>query len=463
MSAKPAWRNEVIQGRLDTASAQTRLEMESDSHNALILAAANLILVLAYGFFVLAFHAIARSRSGRGEEQIPAGVSGAKAAVRILDRAEHYLYIAQIGAYLCALTLMAVFGHSLAAIPYWRASGWFSGLGIIDRWMGLILLVVVAAFAALVYVQVLKAVAYHGPVRTLCRLAPALDVCSRIFDPIARLLRAVLRCGLKPMGLSLPLEREEPASPEEISEMVEESSEAGKLEENEGEMIQGVIQFSDLVVREVMTPRADVVAVQEGAPLREIVDILVREGFSRILVVGMGLDDVKGVLVSKDLLPWVGKGDEGFALKKIMREVYSVPNTKRVRELLQEFRRTGIHLAVVSDEHGGVDGVVTIEDLIEEIVGEIFDEYDSPEEEACIRRTSSGDLLVSGGALIDELNTLHAMGIPPGGYDTIAGFVIHLLGHIPAVGETLEYNGHRIRIERAQQNRIVRLRIARDK
>ncbi|MBX7145654.1 MAG: CBS domain-containing protein, partial [Oligoflexia bacterium] len=162
---------------------------------------------------------------------------------------------------------------------------------------------------------------------------------------------------------------------------------------------------------------------------------------------------------AKDFISLLNQPGAKFELKRFMRRAYFVSNTKKVDRLLEEFRRDAVHFAVVLDEYGGVDGVVTLEDLIEEIVGEIFDEHDSPLEEASVVRTTSGDLLVDGSMLIDDLNINHDFDFPEGEYDTLAGFFIHSLGRIPALGEELEFKHLKLRVEEMSHNRITQVRI----
>jgi putative hemolysin len=433
--------------------------MEARCAKVLLVITGVLLLAAVYGFFVLASHSIMRSRSRHFEEIDPAPAFGAQLARTILKRADHYILVAQVGTFLSVLVLTLVIIRVLRMADHWSLLELFSGRLVVDGFMAGAALIVLLVLGAVAYVQVLKAVVYANPEKTLCRISLPFLAVARILGPLVHLLNAVVRGVLGWVGIAMPSEREAAASSEEISEIVEESSEAGKIEQNEGEMLKGVIQFSDLVVREVMTPRKDVVSVATTASLADVIEIFTSQGFSRVLVIGSSLDDVKGILMAKDMLAWVGRQPTDFDLQSAMREPYSVPNTKRVGELLQEFRRAGIHFAVVQDEHGGVDGVVTIEDLIEEIVGDILDEYDSPEDELSVRSTHAGDLLVSGSALIDELNESHAFRLPAGDYDTIAGFVINLLGRIPTGGEVVEHNGLKMKIERVSQNRIVRLRV----
>ncbi len=268
-------------------------------------------------------------------------------------------------------------------------------------------------------------------------------------------------CGLvlRPL-FKLPQKKiPEPASLEEIGEIVERSSEAGELEKDEGELIQGVLDFSDAVVREVMTPRKDVIAVKDDAGLDEIMEIFSRERFSRILVIGESLDDVKGILLAKDLLPLINTDISTFNIKNYIRTPYTVQETMKADDLLREFRKRVQYFAVVQDEHGGTAGVVTVEDLVEVIVGEIFDEFDVPEEEIDIKEAGDGALIVDGGALIDDLNNEYSFDFPLGEYDTIAGLIMDKLGKIPEPGETVSINNCTIKVEEVEGHRIVQVRI----
>jgi len=318
---------------------------------------------------------------------------------------------------------------------------------------------VLVAVAACVFFQVIRGFVFANPERVLCLISLPLLLMSRVLAPVMYPLRRLPEFVLKAFGLETPGERELGISADEISEMVEISSEAGEIEQDEKEMIQGVFTLADTVVREVMTPRPDIIAVPISASLSEVVRMFVSEGLSRVLVIGESLDDVRGILIAKDLMPLVGRSSEPFDIARVMRPPYLVPNTKKIDDLLTDFRRDRIHFAVVLDEHGGVDGVVTVEDLLEEIVGDIFDEYDSPAAERSVFRTKSGDLIIDGAASISDLNETHRLSLPVGEYDTIAGFIMHELGRIPEEGEVVERGPHRIRVDRVTQNRITRVRI----
>lgn len=259
----------------------------------------------------------------------------------------------------------------------------------------------------------------------------------------------------------LPEPPDEESFEEDIRTIVSEGHREGLLEEDAREMIEGVIELGDADVSEVMTPRTDMVAIPKALSWCEMLDFVIRAGHTRIPVSDKNRDDIVGVLVTKDLLPELAKGpDEARAhWTALLREPYFVPETKSIDLLLQEFQRTRNHMAIVLDEYGGVAGLVTLEDVLEEIVGEIVDEYDQELVEE-VRMLGDGVCEVLGRAHIDELNERLDLRLPEDGeFDTIAGLVFHELGHVPAVGEELLTHNVRITVLEATRRRIDRVRV----
>jgi putative hemolysin len=250
-------------------------------------------------------------------------------------------------------------------------------------------------------------------------------------------------------------------SADDLSEIVKMSSEVGALEQNEMELIEGVVELSERVVHEVMTPRTDVVWVRNDAPVAEIVRACTEHSVSRILVCGTDLDDVRGILLIKDLLRFVGAHVAADAWRSYVRPAHFIPNTKAVDELLIEMREKGIHLSVVLDEHGGVDGIVTLEDLVEEIVGEIFDEFDVPsdEQKQCYER--DGVFLVDGALQISVLRDEVGLDLPDGDYDTVAGLILEHLGRVPSAGEAFGLDGFEFQVLEVHKQRVARVSIRR--
>jgi len=243
----------------------------------------------------------------------------------------------------------------------------------------------------------------------------------------------------------------------EILVAVSEGEAAGAVHEEDADMIASVMEFRDKDVAEIMTPRTEIVAMPTTATLFEAKETIVREGHSRIPVYGENIDDIQGVLYAKDLLNCDER--EPFDPTEIMRKVPFVPETKRIPDLLKELREKKVHLALVVDEYGGTAGLVTIEDIIEEIVGEISDEYEAAEPEP-IRRLDERTLEVDARVHIDELNEELHIELPEDkDYDTVGGFLFSEMGKVPTAGEELRYRNVRFKVVDAEARRINRLRV----
>ena len=296
-----------------------------------------------------------------------------------------------------------------------------------------------------------KSIAARHPERTLRAVAIPTYILTGLFMPLISLVTFSSEMILRIFGLTTEVEPTKVHSPEEIAELVTQSTESGELDKDEEEMLHGVIGLSDTIAREVMTPRTDLVTVPVTASLDEVLSIVVDTNFSRLPIIDGPVDNIVGILFEKDLLPYFAaenhphaRNPKDFDLKSIMREVFFVPDTKPINDLLAEFKQRKAHLAVVLDEHGGVDGVVTFEDLLEEIVGDIFDESDTAE--TSVQVDANGDLVVDGGVLVSDLNTDYGLSIPEGDFDTIAGFVFAALGRLPKEGEILEVFQGRVKL-----------------
>jgi len=249
------------------------------------------------------------------------------------------------------------------------------------------------------------------------------------------------------------------AAKEEIRVAIEDGATEGALEAGEKEMIEGILEFRDAEVREVMTPRTEMECLEVETPLPQAVKMI--EGFrhSRIPAFRRTRDRVVGIVYVKDLLPLVNSGpNDSVSLADVMRPPLFVPETKRVGELLREFQKQHVQIAMVLDEYGGVNGLVTVEDILEEIVGEIEDEYDQENHEQWIKRLSPASLDVDARVHIDEINDLLGTDLPEDeDYDTMGGLVMARFGRVPSVGEQTRFDGLRIKILGADDRRVRRL------
>ncbi len=302
-----------------------------------------------------------------------------------------------------------------------------------------------------------KTFAAHNPERVALRLAPFLEVSARIFYPIVRVLSWIGIGFIRLLGGRA--EGGRIITEEEIRTMVEVGEEEGLLEAEEREMIQGIFDLGDTVVREVMVPRIDVQALASTATLGQAWDAVIQWGHSRLPVYRVTIDDVIGVLYARDILLYIKERPPETPVQDLVRPVQYVPETKKVDELLADFRRRRSHIAVVLDEYGGTAGIVTIEDLLEEIVGEIQDEYDT--EELAIRRVDDNTIDVEGLASLDEVNEMFDVDLPHEDFDTVGGLILHLLGRAPVEAEVVSLDGLEFTVTKVTGRRVTRVLIRR--
>ena len=271
---------------------------------------------------------------------------------------------------------------------------------------------------------------------------------------LARLLIAVTNVLLPGKGL-----KQGPfVSEEELLALADVAAEEEVIEREERTLIRQVIEFGDTVVREVMVPRTDMLAVEGHARVCDAVEVVINSGKSRVPVFEQGIDDIIGIGFARDLLKTEREGNGEDEVRTLAREAHFVPETKRVAELMREMQREKFHIAIVLDEYGGTAGLVTLEDLIEELVGEIVDEYDV--EDAKWERLANGDYRVDARMPLDEVNELLAADLPDGDWDTIGGLVYSELGHVPHQGESVQVDGRRLTAEKVDGRRIERVRIS---
>lgn len=419
-----------------------------------------LILIL-YGLYFL-ISAISTSlrnsrRSILEEDLETFGKASYARALKLHEDVEYYLAV--------CIFLHFVFVASIGAVSAsWGST--FSCQYLFPDSQGACLLASVAVFIVIVYlalvlVQPVKALAVTYPELVLRKTSWILKMLGTVVYPVIFSSQKVSRPLLRLAKVQRAKERAVARSAEEIGEIVAQSNEAGNIKDDEGELLQGVVQFSGTLAHEIMTPRKDIISVTEDSSLSEVVEVFKEEGISRLVVTGDNLDDVKGILMAKDLIPLLSLSERITDIRPYIREHISVPGTMSLDRLLKTFKLKAMHFAIVMDEHGGVDGIITLEDLVEEILGDIFDEHDVPEEELEVVKTRSGALLIDGSTLIDDLNEEYDLDFPDGEYDTIAGFIIDHLDRIPEQGETVEYNGFNILVEKVNHNRILSVRLNR--
>ena len=404
-----------------------------------------ILLVLLNAFFVGAEFALVRSRRTRLEAMVRSGDRLAHFAVRASSNISRILSASQLGVTLASLglgwvaesTVGEVFEHLFANLPF-----------AIELSMRLTL----AATVALIIVTYLhvvfgelvpKAAALNHPEGLARWLAPPLLFFAWITTPFTYFLNRSSLVILHALGQEKAGSEEAVHSPEEIRLLVEQSQESGQMQAHDADLIDAVFEFSEKNAREVMTPRTELVALPVEATLSEVLDVVQESGLSRYPVYDESIDNIIGVVLAKDLLKLLAPraNTEAFDLPSIMRPVHVIPGSREVEEVLADFKRLKEHMAVVLDEYGGTAGVVTMEALLEEIVGEILDEYDTPEDAEAPLHTRAGDTLVPGSTHIGELNEHFSLTVPDEDYTTIGGYVFGVLGRLPVVGDRVIAGG----------------------
>ncbi|MEH6529538.1 MAG: transporter associated domain-containing protein [Porticoccus sp.] len=247
----------------------------------------------------------------------------------------------------------------------------------------------------------------------------------------------------------------EPKSRDELALILRAAYESKVIDHDALEIIEGALNVSDQQVREIMMPRSQMVVIQKKARLEDILKLVIESSHSRFPVIGESADDIIGILLAKELLPLILDGRESFDLNNVVRPATIIPESKRLNVLLREFREQRYHMAIVVDEYGGIAGLVTIEDILEEIVGEIEDETDE-EESAMIRPQQDGSYLIEALTPIDDFNERFDVGISDDEFDTIGGIIVQAFGRMPKIDETIEVNGFTFRIAEGD-NRQVKL------
>lgn len=413
--------------------------MMADYYSALSGLLPVILIVCINGLFVAAEFALVRSSITKLKGPELKDAYGTETALKLLEYLDQSISTTQLGITVMSLVL-GWYGESVFHALFIGLFSWAPG-----RYQ-LFLTTTAATACALALVTFLhvvagelvaKAIAIRFPETCLRIVGGPVLIVSTIFRPFVFFLNNSANLVLRLFGLSTSLSSERIHSTGELAMLITQSSEQGVLDKDEEEMLHGVFGFSETIAREVMTPRTDLVSVPGDATFHEVIATISKSGFSRFPVVNDGIDNVAGILLSRDLLPvcerYIGQNAKPFSVKDIMREPYFIPGTKSINDLLKEFKQRKLHMAIVLDEHGGVDGAVTLEDLIEEIVGDIYDESDVGEAEVLV--DPSGDVLLDGGILVDDINERFELLIPEGEYDTLAGFVMSSLGKVPSPGD----------------------------
>lgn len=415
-----------------------------------VLLAANVLLALGY-------HALINARRSELENQAAEGRTGAALALRLSEQATLL-----VNTYQLTLIVIRFLSAGIAAIGLAPKLGaWLAGLGlepipalVIAQ---LVVLIFGAALMLIVGGQVPAAIGGAYANRLTLALVRPMWLLVRVVSPVANMLRAISDGVVRMLGIQARVHN---VTEEEIMTLVDAGQEEGVIENEEKEMIYSIFQLSDTAVREVMVPRLDMITLPLSTPLDDVVKTVLAAGHSRIPVYEDNIDHVRGLLYAKDLLKRWGEGGNGDALANLLRPAYFVPEGKNAMTLLQEMQQRRVHLAVVVDEYGGTAGLVTLEDLIEEIIGEVQDEYDL-NEQAAYQQVNENEYICNARLDLDDLNRLLDITLPTDENDTLGGFIFSQVGEVPEPGTVIETPEVRLVVLSVDRHRIGQVRVMR--
>jgi CBS domain containing-hemolysin-like protein len=419
-----------------------------------------ILLVLANAFFVAAEFALVGARRSKIDQMANQGDRLAKAAQTAIKDLDRYISATQLGITLASLGLGWIGEPALA--------------GLVDRFLGLFGVTpgplaahtaagVVTAFIIITFLHIVlgelapKSIALVKPEGVSRTLAIPLMVFARVMSPAITLLNGTASWLMRRLGIAPQSEAQHVHSPDELRLLVMQARAHGTLDETDSAMLAGVFDFHEKKAYDVMRPRTDVTALDIDSTAAEVWTIVRRERYSRYPVYRDTLDDVAGVFLAKDL--WLYDGQEPFSLEAFVRPALYVPSSRPAERVLDDLRKTRAQMAVVLDEYGGTAGIVTMEDLIEEVVGDIADEYDFASRTAVV---TDGVLELAGSLSLVDVRSDYGLRIPEGDWTTLGGYAFGRLGRVPKIGDRVPFPGGELEIIAMDGRRVAGLRVHRD-
>lgn len=417
------------------------------------------VLVFINAFFVAAEFAIVKVRDSQIEIKAHAGSPVAKVALGILKDLNAYLSASQLGITLASLALGWV-GEEAASEMIHRLFLFLNldvNNGTIDTVAIILSFMLITTLHIVLGEQVPKTLAINSPEKATYFVTIPLRAFYVVFRPFIWALNSSSLILLKIFGVSTSNHADD-HSAEELKMLLEKGKEQGVIEQTEHELIENVFHFNETTVKQIMIPRTKMVALEASTSDEKIMQIVDSEGFSRMPVYKSSIDDIVGVISTKDILRMVSKG-QTIILSDHLKPAYFIPETKKINELMKDFQKKRLHMAIVIDEFGGTSGMVTMEDVIEELVGEIRDE-DDEEEKPLVEKIADGQYIVSGLATVYDVNEELRYPLPEADdYETVAGLVTYVFGKIPEVNEEMEHNGYHYQIVKTNQKFVESVKI----
>lgn len=416
-------------------------------------------LVLVNAFFAMSEIAFISLNDNKLRKESEEGNKKARMITKLLDEPNNFLATIQV-----AITLSGLLSSAIAADTYADPAAEFLAKFIpidpdIVHGATVFVFTIVLSYISLVLGELVpKRIAMQHPEKISYAIAGILSLCYKLFKPFVKLLSASTNIVLRLFGIN-PNEEPEEATEENIRMMLDAADEKGTIEESEKEMINNIFEFDDRSVGEIMTHRKDLTAIEISTPISEAVDLAISDGYSRMPVYDETIDNIKGVIYAKDLLTLIGDTTlEGRKVEDFIRPVNFIPESNSCREAFMEFQQKKIQAAIVVDEYGGTAGLVSMEDLIESVMGNIQDEYDNEEEE--ISAIDEDNFDFEGTVLLDDIEELLDISVDEDAdYDTLSGLIMDILGRIPEEDEhpVVEYQGVEFTVESVSEHRIARV------
>lgn len=437
--------------------------MDADPVSIILKLLVLFILILVNAFFAMSEIAIISLNDNKIERMAEEGDKKAKQVLKLTKDSSGFLSTIQIGVTLAGFLTSASASQNFAVMLTDKLSETaivnVIPVGVISA-VSTVLITVITSYFSLVLGELTpKKIAMHAPEKVSFTVVPVLLFVNKVAKPFVKLLSASTNGLIRLFGID-PNEDEEVVTEEEIRMMVDVGQEKGVIEDAQKEMINNIFEFDDMDVAGVMTHRTDMDCVDVDDPLSDIINMSIECGHSRIPVYKEDQDNIVGVIYVKDFLKYIGTSiPKSKSIKDFLRETYYIPETKKCSELLNEMLEKHIQMAVVVDEYGGTAGIVTLEDILESIVGNIQDEYDNEDEE--ISKIDDSTFTVDGITFIDEVEELLGIKIPDGDYDTLGGFIISLLGYLPK-GENqdvAQYENIKFTVLNVEERRIGKVKV----
>ncbi len=434
--------------------------MPDDPGNLILKIFLLFALILVNAFFAMSEIAIITLNDVKLQRMAEEGNEKAKKILKLTKNPSNFLSTIQICITLAGFLTSAAAAESFAD-PVANFLAGLLHMNLVPAWLStasLVLITLIISFFSLVLGELApKRIAMQKYEAISFKIAGILVFFNGLFKPFVKILSFSTNIVVRLLGFD-PNASEEEVTEEEIRMLVDAGEEKGVIEESQKEMINNIFEFDDIIAADVMTHRTDIEAVEMGDDFSEIIDKTLKAGYSRIPVYDEDLDNIKGIVYVKDLLKYVGKPvPKSFKISHIMREAVFFPESKRCGDLFSEMTEKHLQMVFVCDEYGGIAGLVTIEDLLESIVGNMQDEYDNEDEE--IEQVNETTFSLDGTTDLEEVEEILDTKFPEGEYDTIGGLIMSELGRIPGEDENpiVEFSGYKFTVEEVEERRITRV------